>query len=137
MATSGIVNSTLISFYVAGVKVANATSVNFEVNTDLRETTNHDSGGYETNLAGKNSWGGGCEGFFAEDATAGGGFDDFFSLWLAKAAFTVMISSAVTGDKKYSGSALLTNLKRDGGTEDNVKFSVSVKGTGALTEATI
>jgi predicted secreted protein len=137
MATSGIVNGSLIGFYVAGVKVANATAVSFEVNTDLRETTNHDSAGYETNLAGKNSWSASCEGWFAEDATSGGGYDDFFALWLAKAPFTAMISSGVSGDKKYTGSVLLTNLKRDGGTEDNVKFSVSVKGTGALTEATI
>jgi hypothetical protein len=48
-----------------------------------------------------------------------------------------MISSAITGDKKYSGSALLTNLKRTAGLEDNATFTVSFEGTGALTEATI
>lgn len=135
MATTGIVNSTLMGFYASGTKVVNVTSVNFKVSMETRETTNHDSAGWETSLGGKLSGSGSFEGWFAEDASYG--FDDLFALITARTAITGMWSSAVSGDKKYSASVLITDLERSGGTEDNIKFTCNVKTTGAITEATI
>lgn len=133
--TAGIINGTLIGIYVAGTKVANATSNDLDLSMALRETTNKDTSGYKTSLGGILSWTCSGEGFFAEDAAYG--FDDLFAVWAARTAVTVMISSQVSGDKKYTGSALLINLKRTAPLEANTTFTVSFEGTGALTEATI
>lgn len=135
MASTGIQNSTLMSFYASGTKVSVVTSLDFEVSMDLRETTNHDSGGWENNLGGKLSGAGSFESLFAEDSAYG--FSALFALITARAPITGVWSSGVTGDKKYTASVLITNLKRTGGTEDSVKYTCSVKTTGAITEATI
>ncbi|MFZ4797048.1 MAG: phage tail tube protein [Bacteroidia bacterium] len=135
MATTGIVNGTLIGIYVAGTKVANAMSNDLDISMAVRDTTNKDTAGWKTGLGGMMNWSCSGEGLFAEDAAYG--FDDLFAVLTARVSVTVMISSAITGDKKYSGSALLTNLKRTAGLEDNATFTVSFEGTGPLTEATI
>lgn len=135
MATSGITNGTLIGLYVGGTKIANLISNDLDISMATRETTNKDSGGWKSSLGGALSWTCSAEGYFDEIATYG--FDELFAVLTARTAVTVMISSQVTGDKKYSGSALLTSLKRSHPTEDNVTFSCSCEGTGVLTEATV
>lgn len=135
MATSGIVNGTLIALYVGGTKIANLISNDLDLTMSTRETTHKDTSGWKTILGSTMSWTCSAEGMFAEDATYG--FDDLFAVFTARAAVTVMTSSQVTGDKKYSGSALLTGLSRSHGYEENAQFSCTFEGTGALTEATI
>jgi hypothetical protein len=135
MATTGIVNGTLIAIYVGGTKVANLVSNDLDISMATRETTNKDTSGWKTALGSTMSWTASAEGMFAEDATYG--FDDLFAVLTARNAVTVMTSSQVSGDKKYTGSALLTSLTRSHGLEENTSFSCSFEGTGALTEATI
>ena len=135
MATAGITNGTLISLYVAGTKISAGTSMDLDISMATRETTNKDSAGWKSALGSTMSWSCSSEQMFAEDSTYG--YDDLFAVLTARAAVPVMVSSGVSGDKKYSGSALLTNLKRTAPLEGNVTFTVSFEGTGALTEATI
>ena len=50
---------------------------------------------------------------------------------------TVMFSTEVSGDYKYSGSAWLTSMSMDSPNEDNTTYSLSFSGTGALTQAAV
>jgi TP901-1 family phage major tail protein len=135
MATTGIPNGTLICIYIGGVKVSNLTTNSHSVQMATRDASTKDSAGWKAVLGGQLSWSASCEGYFAEDATYA--YEDMFDSMTARTAVTVMISSAVTGDIKYSGSAYITALERTAGVEDSVQFTCSLEGTGALSKATI
>lgn len=134
--TSGIMNGTLIGMYVNGsVKIANAVSHDLDLSMAVRDTTNKDNAGWQTGLGGLKSWTCSAEAMF--DQAANYTFDQLFALFDARTAITVYLSTTVTGDKKYSGSALITGLKKSAPNEANVTFSVTLQGTGALTETTL
>ena len=133
-ATAGIISGTLIGLYVAATKVAHLTANDFSISVQTRETTNKDTGGWDTFLASNGTWTMGGEGNFAEDAAYG--YEDLYDVMVAKTAVTVMTSSEVTDDKTYSGSAIITSLERSHPDKENVTFSVTFQGTGALTKAT-
>lgn len=135
MAQTGIIDGATIALYVGGTKISNGTSGELDISMSTRETTNKDSSGWKTSLSALKSWTTSYEGLFAEDATYG--YDDLFAAITAGTAVTAMISSGVTGDKKYTGSVIITNLKRSHPMYANATFSCTLEGTGALTEATI
>jgi len=79
-----------------------------------------------------------AEGFHALDAT-NFDFKDLFAKVSARATCDLQFSvgaSPATGDYYYSGSAYITSISLDSPLEDNVTFSCSFEGTGALTETT-
>lgn len=126
-------NGTLIGMYVNGsVKIANAVSHDLDLTMAVRDTTNKDNSGWKTGLGGLKSWTCSFEAMF--DQSANYTFDQLFALLDARTAITVYMSTTITGDKKYSGSALLTSLKKGAPVEGNVTFSGTFEGTGALTE---
>lgn len=131
--TSGIMNATLVGLYVNGsVKIANAVSHDLDLSMAVRDTTNKDNAGWQTGLGGLKSWTCSAEAMF--DQSANYTFDQLFALYDARTAITVYLSTGVIGDKKYSGSALITGLKKSAAAEANVTFSVTLQGTGALVE---
>ena len=132
--TSGIMNGSLVGIYVNGsTKVANCVTSEFSVSMAVRDTTNKDNAGWKTGLGGVKSWSGSCSGMF--DQSANYTYDQLFALIEARTAITLYFSTTVTGDKKYSGSALITSLKKTFPSEENVTFEMSFEGTGALTES--
>jgi predicted secreted protein len=133
---SAIQNATVMGMYVNGsVKIANAVSHDLDLTMAVRDTTNKDNAGWQTGLGGLKSWTCSAEAMF--DPSANYTFDQLFALFDARTAITVYLSSAQTGEKKYSGSALITSLKKGMPNEENTTFSVSFQGTGALTETII
>lgn len=133
--TSGIVNGTLIGVYVDGTLIARAVSGDLDLTMATRDTSNKDTGGWEESLEGRMSWSCSAEGLLVQNLA--GNYSTLFSKLTARATVTVMLSSTVTGDKKWSGSAFVTNLKLTAADQSNTTFSCSFKGTGALTEATL
>jgi predicted secreted protein len=133
--TSGIVNGTLIGVYVDGTLVARAVSGDLDLTMATRDTSNKDTGGWEESLEGRMSWSCSAEGMMVQNLS--GNYSTLFAKLTARATVTVMLSSTVTGDKKWSGSAFITNLKLTAADQSNTTFSCSFKGTGALTEATL
>ena len=134
MATTGILNGTALLLYVDGTAVAHSTSHTLSVSHATRDATTKDSSGWEDALNGLRSWEASGEGLVAFDAAYG--YSDLFALITARSTVTIKLSTEVTGDKYYEGSALLTSLEESAGTEENISFSYTFKGTGALTEYT-
>jgi len=142
MATSGLVNGTLIAIYkdVAGTltKIANATSNDFDITKDMIDVTNKDSGGYKEFLAGEAGWTLSCEGIFEEDGGVTGiSWSDIITDLMAGTSVTVAMTSQVSGDIKLSGSAFFSNLTMSAPNNDATTFSASLQGTGALTVGTV
>lgn len=135
MATSGIVNGTLIVLKIGGSTVANLISNDENLKRDLIETTNKDTSGNATFIPGKFSATYSAELLHAEGAT--NGYSTLFGALTGKTTLSLDITSGVTGDKHYTCSALVADLKRTAPTEDRTGVSVTLQVTGAITEATI
>lgn len=142
MATTGLVNGTLVALYkdISGTltKVANLTSTDFELSKDTIDATNKDGGSYKEFLVGLSGWTMNAEGIFEEDGSVTGvSAKDLLDDIIAGDPLTVVMTSNVTGDLKLTGSAIVTSFAWNAPVNDVSTFSVSLQGTGALTVGTV
>lgn len=142
MATTGLVNGTLVSLYkdVSGVltKFANGTSADFSITKDTIDATNKDGGSYKEFLVGLTSWTMNFEGLYEEDGSVTGQSPkEVLGDLMTGALITVVMTSNVTGDLKLSGSALLTNFAWNAPVNDVSTFTCSLQGSGTLTVGTV
>ena len=139
MATTGLVNGTLVALYKDTgtpplVKVANLTSTDFELSKDTIDATNKDGGNYKEFIVGLSGWTMNAEGIFEEDGSATGvSAKDLLDDIIAGAPITVVMTSLVSGDIKLSGSAIITSFAWNAPVNDVSTFSVSLQGSGELT----
>jgi predicted secreted protein len=138
MATTGLVNGTLVSLYkdVSGTltKFANGTSADFSITKDTIDATNKDGGSYKEFLVGLTSWTMNFEGLYEEDGSVTGqSAKEVLADLMTGALITVVMTSNVTGDLKLSGSALLTNFAWNAPVNDVSTFTCSLQGSGTLT----
>ena len=143
MATNGVINGTKFGVYVAGTKIAYATSASISMNHNLRDTSTKDSSGWRDQLEAQRDWEVSVEGMLIFVDGSGGAIsnltmDELYSTYIAtRTEFTLMVSTEVSGDVKWSGQAFLTSLSADTPNEDSSTWSGSFSGTGALTQATV
>ena len=144
MATTGPVNGTLISIYkdVSGTlkKIANATSHSFDISKDMIDVTSKDSAGAKEFIAGEYGWTMNVEAIFEDDASVGASqqsFKDLATDLLAGTVLTVVITTNVTGDEKYTGSAYFMSLALSAPNNDKATWTGQLQGTGALTVGTV
>jgi len=143
MATDGVINGTKFGVYVAGTKVAYASSASISMNHNLRDTSTKDSGGWRDQLEGQRDWEVSVEGmliFTNLDGTAVTGLtaNELYSSYIyARTQFELKFSTDVTGDIKWTGQAFLTSLSADTPNEDSSTWSGSFSGTGELVQATV
>lgn len=135
MASTGFQNGTDIGLYIDGTLVSFGTSHDFEVTMETRDASNKDSAGWAEKREGQRSWTASGEFIFAEDAAMS--FSDLFALVTSRSQVVAKIATTTAGDKIYSGSAYITSLSKSAPNEDTVTYSVSLEGTGALTEVTL
>lgn len=135
MATTGIMNATLIAVYVGGTKISHATEGSISLSMDTRDTTTKDSSGNRELLESTKSWSMSAGAMYADDATQG--VNALMTSWENRSTVTVKFSTEVSGDDYWEGSAHVTSVEVSGGVEDNVTYSVSFEGTGALTFAQV
>jgi len=146
MAT-GLVNGTDLLIKVGTdatneVEVAYSTSCSLELSMDEIDQTNKDSGGWKSIIGGLRSWSVSCEALYQNEAVSSKkAFKDFWSHINARTAVTIelTVANASNGDANvfYSGSAFVTSLSVNGGTEDQSTFSISLTGTGVLAETAV
>ena len=141
MATAGVINGTLFGVYAAGTQVAYATSASISMNHNLRDSSTKDSGGWRDQLEGQRDWECSVEGMLIfEDggAIANLTMDELYTNYIAtRTEFTLMFSTEVTGDLKWTGQAWMTSLSADTPNEDSSTWSASFSGNGALVQAAV
>lgn len=135
MATTGVVNGALIKLKIGGSTVAYLTTNDFNINNALRDTTNKDTAGWATYLGGLLSGSFSYEVLHVEGATEG--LSTVFGLLTAGTVTAFDITSAVSGDKHYSGNFLFESIKVSYPQNQNVVVSGTCKVTGAITEGTV
>ena len=113
--------------------VAHSTSASISMNMDLRDSTTKSSGGYQENLGGLRSWELSGDAFVEIGAIAGkADIEELWVTWEAQLPVAVKFGSA---GMEYTGSALITSISIDAGVEENATYSISLTGTGTLTQA--
>jgi predicted secreted protein len=140
MATTSVVNSTLMGIYVnvsgTWTKVAHATDASVSLSHEPRDITTKDSAGWRELLEGLRSFSVSGSGLFAEDAAYG--LNDLDDLLINRTEASIRFMTNVTGDTLWQGDVYFTSIdKTSSGAEDNVTFSFSAEGTGALTISAI
>jgi len=115
-------------------KLLYGTSASLSISRDLRDSTNKSSQGWSESLAGLKSWELSGDGFvefrLADAATKN--FKELFQKMIANdPEVTVKFSDGTT---YYVGNAFMTSLSVDAGVEENATYSVSLTGTGVLTQ---
>jgi predicted secreted protein len=144
MPTTGPVNGTLISIYkdVSGTlkKIANATSNSLDISKDMIDVTSKDSAGAKEFIAGEYGYTLNVEAIFEDDSSVGAtqqSFKDLATDLLAGTLLTIVMSSNVTGDEKYSGTAFFTSLSLSAPNNDKATWTGTLQGSGALTIGTV
>ena len=147
-----IQNATNVALRVGGRTdgntIAYATSASLSVNMDLRDSTTKSSLGWQENLAGLKSWEMSGDAFVELSAATATGNDPFkegtevdstlknvssiYDSWAAGLPVTVAFGNDT---KEYYGQAIITSISIDAGVEENATYSISLTGTGALTQA--
>ena len=133
--TVGIVDATNIKISVGGDKIATITSGTMTLTAGVRDQTNNDGDGWESSDYGNLSATIDGDSFFAFDASYG--FEDLFTSMTTKQKIAVEWNAGTTGDQKFSGSFVITNLSKTGSTGEDLKYSYSFKNAGPITKAAV
>ena len=138
-----ILNGTEIKVYSTGTTnlVAFAQNCTLNVNHSPREITNKESGGYKEILEGLRDFSIDIDGAYAWTNAGGSaltdGVDDVLetNVLNARQAVTfIFCDTASASYISYSGSGYITSVSITGGTEDTATYSLSIEGTGELTQ---
>jgi len=135
MATTGIMNGTLLGVYAGSTLIAHATEGSISLSMDTRDATTKSSSGTRDLLEATKSGTISVSALYAEDAAYG--VDDLMSSWSGRAAITVKFSTEVSGDHFWSASAYITSIEVSAGMEDNVTYSATFELTGAITYSAV
>jgi TP901-1 family phage major tail protein len=118
-------------------KLMHSQNVSLSMNVDTIDISTKDSSGFRDLLGGQKSFSLSADGLMDFAGVAGDTeVDELFDQMFDRTAvtFTFGLSSPTTGDYTYTGSGFITSLEVSGGTEDAPTYSVSIEGSGALTQ---
>lgn len=135
MATTGIMNGTLLGVYSGSTLIAHATEGSISLSLDTRDATTKDSSGYRDLLEATRSGSISVSALYANDATYG--VDDLMTAWTARTTLTIKFSTEVTGDNYWTAAAYVTSLELNAGVEDNVTYSATFELSGTITYGTV
>lgn len=140
MATTGVINTKLIKMKIAAtggtpVAVTCQTDASLTVTNGTRQTTCKDSNQWEENLYAMTSYSLSGSAWASEDGA------NSLSEIIAHATGQVLVDwvlgSGVTGDTKFSGTALITSANwNNPGQNENSEISYELTGTGAIATGT-
>lgn len=118
-------------------KLMHSQNVSISMNVDTIDISTKDSSGFRDLLGGQKSFSLSADGLMDFAGVAGDTeVDELFDQMFNRTAvtFTFTLDVTATGDYTYTGSGFITSLEISGGTEDAPTYSVSIEGTGALTQ---
>lgn len=132
MATTGVMNGTLLGVYKDGTLIASAKSCKLTVSHEARDTYTKDDAGWKTNAEGTRGWKVDVDGLVTQS-----NWTSLYALITSRDEVTLSFQSSVSGDKHYRGRARLVSIDQNGDNQSSVTFSASFEGDGALTEGTL
>ena len=133
MASTGIINGTKFGVYIGSgpTLIGYGTSCSISISHSPRNTTNSTSGGYTTRMAGTIDWEVSCDALVSMDGSKKY-YQMFVSYLDTREVLSVTFKSTTSGDKAFTGYAVMTGLSMDAPNEENATMSVSFAGSGPL-----
>jgi predicted secreted protein len=135
MATTGIINGTLLGVYAGGTLIAHATEGSISLSMDTRDATTKSSSGYRDLLEGTRSGSISVSALYANNAAYGVG--DLMSSFTGRSTLVVKFSTEVSGDDYWSATCYMTSLEVSAATEDNATYSATFEISGTVTFTTV
>jgi len=137
-----IINGTDIKVYSTGTTnlVAFAQNCTLNVNHSPREITNKESNGFKEILEGLRDFSIDIDGAYAWTGSSGAlanGVDKSLEddVLTARLPISFIFGNTVAStDISYTGNGYITSVSITGGTEDTATYSLSIEGTGVLTQ---
>jgi len=128
-------NGTKIALYYSGSKIGAATSHSLSLQTETADVTTKDSLGWKEIIPTLKSWSTDMDALMTFDETVG--YEALYDAFINRTLLYVKLSTEVTGEEKFYGTAYITSLEANAPQEDAVTYSCSIEGTAALTRATV
>ena len=133
MPSTGIIDGHDMRWFLDGTAIAKATSCSISITSETRESTNKDStGSWSTKKYGRKSFTGTCDALYAE----GEQLETLFTALNADTILSAEFTTGVTGDKFWDAEVLVTGIEMNADDNEDVTYSVTFEGTGALVRGT-
>lgn len=134
MATTGVINGTLLRAYNGANAIAKATNCTLSISRETRETVHKDNpgSGWREVEVGRKTGTLTVEALYGEDGTNNNP-DDLFTALDDGTSLTMKVSTEVTGDSLYSFSAYCTSYEINAPVEENSSYSCTFEIDGAVT----
>lgn len=121
---------------VNSIAVGCSQSIDIDLKTATSSAACRASGGWEDTVAGRHSWTGSTSVLYristGTDIPLNMTATQLIALEIARTVVSVEFGSAVVGDTKYTGSAIIEGVKITAGLDGAATASVTLKGTGPL-----
>lgn len=142
MPTTGVLNGRLMRLTIAGEKLIHETECSIDISVEVRDTASKDiPEGWADGETGQKSWSSSISGLFSYDdaisAEARADAEAFFDAVSAGSKVAVEFLTGVSGDIKFTGSAIVTALNFSFPNNENATYSVTLQGAGPMLKATI
>lgn len=135
MATTNVINSTLLKLYVDGVAIAHCNDASISISHATRDITTKDSGGWRELLEGLRQITMSGSALHAFDSAMGA--NELYGLVSTRDNCVIRFDTGVSGDTYISCSAYPTQLDINSpGQEDNAGLSFTFESTGTPTTGT-
>lgn len=131
-----VFNGTAQIITLDGTEIAQLTECSMTMEQNLFETTTKNSGGFAEFLPGLRNITYSASGL-TDYQNSDKDMADLFTAWNNRASVLIVWTNAVTGDKKVTQTAYITNITNDAPMEDKASYTVEFQGTGTPTIATI
>lgn len=135
MAAYPTIDGDLIQVYSAGVLIANGTDCKLAMKIASREVTTKDGGADEQYEYTKRGWTVSVSYLYA-DPVSPYGFSQLATLIKNRTKVTLKFGSVTSGQKYYTGTAIIESCDLSGPQKANITGAYSFKGDGAWTEFT-
>ena len=117
------------------VKLMHSQNVSLSMNVDTIDISTKDSAGWRDLLGGQKSFSLSADGLMDFSATAGDtDVAELFDQMMDRTAVDFTFALATPAGYTITGDGFITSLEISGGTEDAPTYSVSIEGTGTLTQ---
>lgn len=135
MATTGPILGRDWQLHWNATQIDDLLSVSLSTSMGTIDITSYDSTSFRAIIDGIKEWSITATFLKQDDATEG--YDEILADWNTSASGTALITTGVTGDSTFSGTAYVTGLEVSGELEGIVECSLTLQGTGAPTISTV
>ena len=119
-------------------KLMHSTSCSLSVNADTIDVSTKDSQGFRDLIGGQKSFSLSADGLMDFASTLSTtDTDELFTNMMNRTSVTFTFALDVQAGYKYTGSGFITSLEISGGMEDAPTYSVSIEGTGEISQTAV